>query len=100
MALGGFFAGKRLNIDELPIRVMAVSRCHRAETSSAKEDKGIVFRVHSFTKVEMFSVCAPEQSESILDEFKRIEIDLYSKLNLHFKILDMPPCELGAPAYR
>ncbi|XP_037044558.1 serine--tRNA ligase, mitochondrial-like [Bradysia coprophila] len=100
MALGGFFAGKRFHIDELPIRVMAVSRCHRAETSTAKEDKGVIFRVHSFSKVEMFSVCAPDQSESMLDEFKRIEIDLFSKLNLHFTVLDMPPCELGAPAYR
>lgn len=100
MALGGYFAGKRFHVDELPIRVMAVSRCHRAETSHGTADKGVVFRVHSFTKVEMFSVCAPDQSENLLDEFKRIEIDLFSKLNLHFTVLDMPPCELGAPAYR
>lgn len=67
---------------------------------SGKEEEGGIYRVHSFTKVEMFSVCTPDQSENMLEEFRRIEIDLYTKLNLHFKVLDMPPCELGAPAYR
>lgn len=99
MALAGHFAGKRFHVDALPIRVMAVSRCHRAELGCTKAERGI-FRVSSFTKVEMFSVCAPNQSEDMLDEFRRIEIDLFNKLNLHFKVLDMPACELGAPAYR
>lgn len=99
MALAGHFAGKRFPIDALPIRVMAVSRCHRAELAASKAERGI-FRVRSFTKVEMFSVCAPNQSENVLDEFRRIEIDLFKKLNLHFKVIDMPPRELGAPAYR
>ncbi|XP_037027854.1 serine--tRNA ligase, mitochondrial-like [Bradysia coprophila] len=99
MALAGHFSGKRFHVDTLPIRVMAVSRCHRAELAGTKAEAGI-FRVRSFTKVEMFSVCAPNQSEDMLDEFRRIEIDLFNKLNLHFKVLDMPACELGAPAYR
>lgn len=99
MALAGYFAGKRFQIETLPIRVMAVSRCYRAETSSTQEERGI-FRVHSFTKVEMFSVCSPNQSEKMLDEFRRIEVDLFRKLDLHFMVLDMPACELGAPAYR
>lgn len=99
MALAGYFAGKRFDIDALPVRVMAVSRCHRAEVAATKVEAGI-YRVHSFTKVEMFSVCAPHQSENMLDEFRRIEIDLFKKLNLHFQVLDMPPSELGAPAYR
>lgn len=99
MALAGYFAGKRFQIESLPIRVMAVSRCYRAEMSSSREESGL-FRVHSFTKVEMFSVCTPEQSEKMLDEFRRIEMDLFTKLNLHFVVLDMPACDLGAPAYR
>lgn len=99
MALGGYFAGKRLNLETLPIRVMAISRCYRAEAASGKEERGI-FRVHSFTKVEMFSVCSANQSEQMLEEFKKIEIDLFKKLGLHFVVLDMPPGDLGAPAYR
>lgn len=99
MALAGYFAGSRLKEKELPVKVTAVSRCFRAETSALQEEKGI-YRVHQFTKVEMFSVCRPTESEAILNEFKEIEIDLFKNLGLYFKLLDMPPCELGAPAYR
>lgn len=99
MALAGYFAGKRLNLQTLPVRVMAISRCYRAEVSGLKEERGI-FRVHTFTKIEMFSVCSSNQSEQMLEEFKKIEIELFKELGLHFVVLDMPPSELGAPAYR
>lgn len=98
MALAGFYAGKIMDCSK-PARVMAVSRCYRAETSGLQEEKGI-FRVHNFSKVELFSVCKPDQSDEVLESFKNIEIELFKRLGLHFKLLDMPPCELGAPAYR
>lgn len=97
MALAGYFAGSR--IKDLPVKVTAVSKCFRAESSNIREERGI-YRVHQFTKVEMFSVCRPSDSAAILDEFKEIEVKLFKNLGLHFKLLDMPPFELGAPAYR
>lgn len=99
MALAGYFAGKTFSAKELPVKVMAVSRCFRAETSGLQEERGI-YRVHNFTKVEMFSVCGPDQSDEMLETFKAIEIELFKQLGLHFQLLDMPPAELGAPAYR
>lgn len=99
MAIAGYFAGRTIDVNNVPLKVMSASRCFRAETSGLQEEKGI-FRVHNFTKVEMFSVCDATQSNDILEEFKDIEISLYEKLGLHFKLLDMPPCELGTPAYR
>lgn len=36
----------------------------------------------------------------MLDEFREIEINLFKNIGLHFQLLDMPPCDLGAPAYR
>ncbi|XP_055844625.1 serine--tRNA ligase, mitochondrial [Episyrphus balteatus] len=99
MALAGFFANKIFDEEELPIKVTSVSRCYRAETSGLHEEKGM-YRVHQFTKVEMFSVCAEEKSEEMLESFKNIEISLFDKLGIHFKLLDMPPSELGAPAYQ
>ncbi|XP_016952556.1 uncharacterized protein LOC108026232 [Drosophila biarmipes] len=99
MALAGFFANKLLTEDQLPLKVTAVSRCYRAETSGLQEEKGI-YRVHQFTKVEMFAICTEQQSEAELEEFKNIEVDLFRRLGLNFRLLDMPPCELGAPAYQ
>ncbi|XP_052900867.1 serine--tRNA ligase, mitochondrial [Anopheles moucheti] len=99
MALAGYFAGRVIPAETLPYKLMAVSRCYRAETSALQEEKGI-YRVHQFTKVEMFAVCRPDQSAAMLEEFRDIEVSLFDKLGLHFLLLDMPPCELGAPAYR
>ncbi|XP_017009111.2 uncharacterized protein SerRS-m [Drosophila takahashii] len=99
MALAGYFANKLLPEDQLPLKVTAVSRCYRAETSGLQEEKGI-YRVHQFTKVEMFAICTEQQSEAELEEFKNIEVDLFRRLGLNFRLLDMPPCELGAPAYQ
>lgn len=99
MALAGLFAGKTVDATNLPLRLTAVSRCFRAETSGLQEEKGI-YRVHHFTKVEMFSICSPQQSTNMLNEFREIEEELFDQLGLHFRILDMPPAELGAPAYR
>lgn len=56
--------------------------------------------MHEFTKVEMFAVSTQEQSEKVLEDFLNTEKTLFENLGLHFKILDMPPHELGAPAYR
>ncbi|XP_050099469.1 serine--tRNA ligase, mitochondrial [Anopheles aquasalis] len=99
MALAGYFAGRVLPADRLPLRLAAVSRCYRAETSALHEEKGI-YRVHQFTKVEMFAICAPHQSASVLRQFRDIEVSLFERLGLPFVVLDMPACELGAPAYR
>lgn len=40
MALGGFYANQLFRQHELPIKVAAVSRCYRAETSAINEEKG------------------------------------------------------------
>lgn len=99
MALAAYFANRTIPVEEAPVKKIAFSRCFRAETSGLQEEKGI-YRVHQFNKVEMFTVAKPEDSEALLEEFKNIQIDLFDELGLHFKVLDMPPHELGAPAYR
>lgn len=51
-------------------------------------------------QVEMFIISTAEQSEELHQELLAIETELFSELGLHFKVLDMPSCDLGAPAYR
>lgn len=62
--------------------------------------KNIFCRVHYFTKVEMFVCSEQNKSEEMFDDLRAIQEDLFSDLGLHYKVLDMPPHELGAPAYR
>ena len=46
-----------------------------------------LYRVHQFSKVEMFVVCTPEQSEALLEDLADMEKEMFTELGLHFKIL-------------
>lgn len=100
MALAGYFSGKSFDASTLPKKVMAVSRCFRAEAQESISEKGRFYRVHCFTKVEMFAVCKPDQSNALLENFRELQCRLFEGLGLCFKLYDMPIHDLGAPAYR
>ncbi|RLU20415.1 hypothetical protein DMN91_007025 [Ooceraea biroi] len=99
MSLAGKLMNSTLSYDELPLKLAAVSRCYRAECSSIQDERGI-YRVHQFTKVEMFVCSEPCYSEKVYQDLQDIQEELFSSLGLHFQVIDMPPFELGAPAYR
>ncbi|XP_076752154.1 serine--tRNA ligase, mitochondrial-like [Xylocopa sonorina] len=84
---------------DLPLKLAAVSRCFRAEVSNLMEERGI-YRAHQFTKVEMFVCSKGEESQRLFQELHKIQENLFSSLDLHFQVIDMPPHDLGAPAYR
>lgn len=48
----------------------------------------------------MFGVANSNQSEELLEEFRAIQEEIFSSFDLHLQVLDMPPNELGASAYR
>lgn len=99
MALAGYLSGKNLSKDSFPLKLAAISRCYRAETSNLHEERGL-YRVHEFTKVEMFIACQPDDSDKLLEDLREEQENFFEKLGLCFKVLDMPPHELGAQAYR
>ena len=98
MAFGGMLSGRAVPRGR-PLKLCAVSRCFRAETSQKKEERPI-FRVTQFTKAEMFAVCDPGGSDEMLEHFLEVQTSLFSELGLAYQVLEMPPEELGAPAYR
>lgn len=101
VGLAGYFMDHSVAFRDLPIRMVCSSTCYRAETNTGKEPWGL-FRVHHFTKVEMFGVTGPglEQSSQLLEEFLSLQMEILTELGLHFRVLDMPTQELGLPAYR
>ena len=82
----------------LPIKYVAFSHCFRAEGMAGALNRGL-YRVHQFSKVEMFSLATPSQSQNILDEFVSVQKDIFRGLGLSFRILNMPASDLGAPAH-
>lgn len=99
MALAGSLVNQNISKDKLPLKLCSVSRCYRAEVSNIAEEKGI-YRVHQFTKVEMFGACLPEESENMALYFRNIQEELFRPLGLHYRVLDMAIHELGNQAYR
>ncbi|CAG8977724.1 hypothetical protein HYALB_00012159 [Hymenoscyphus albidus] len=93
---------RRISGQELPKRHVAVSRCYRAEAGARGLSSKGLYRVHEFTKVEMFAWTHPteEASTAIFDEIQRIQIEILSSLGLHCRILEMPSMDLGASATR
>ncbi|XP_025051312.1 serine--tRNA ligase, mitochondrial [Alligator sinensis] len=102
VGIAGYFMDHAVELRDLPIRTVCSSTCYRTETNTGKEPWGL-YRVHQFTKVEMFGVTAAErgtESAELLQEFVSLQKELFSDLGLHFRVLDMPTQELGLPAYR
>ncbi|KAK6938126.1 Aminoacyl-tRNA synthetase, class II (G/ P/ S/T) [Dillenia turbinata] len=98
--VGGIHMDSILADSSLPLKYVAYSHCFRTEAGAAGMAARGLYRVHQFSKVEMFILCRPAESEVYLDELIRIEEDLFSALGFHFKTLDMASADLGAPAYR
>ncbi|XP_030454625.2 serine--tRNA ligase, chloroplastic/mitochondrial isoform X1 [Syzygium oleosum] len=98
--VGGIHMDSILADSQLPLKYVASSHCFRTEAGAAGAATRGLYRVHQFSKVEMFVLCRPEESDSYHEELIRIEEELFSSLGLHFKTLDMATADLGAPAYR
>ncbi|KAG8090552.1 hypothetical protein GUJ93_ZPchr0011g28748 [Zizania palustris] len=98
--VGGIHMDSILPDSDLPRKYVAYSHCFRTEAGAAGAATRGLYRVHQFSKVEMFVFCRPEESDKCHEELITIEEDLYASLGLHFKTLDMATGDLGAPAYR
>lgn len=53
--LAGMNAGKVLPVEKLPMKVVGVGRAYRAEAGARGADSKGLYRVHEFTKVELFA---------------------------------------------
>lgn len=98
--LGGSVMNSLLEESALPMKLAGYGRCFRTEAGSAGQASKGLYRVHQFSKVEMFVVCTPEQSDQLHQELIDIEVEMFKELGLHFKVMDMASHDLGAPAYR
>ena len=98
--LAGSLAGEIVAEDELPIRLAGLSHCFRTEAGSHGRASRGLYRVHQFTKVEMFAFTMPEQSESMHAEMLEIEERIFQGLGLPYRVVDICTGDLGGAAYR
>lgn len=100
ITLGGYHADRTLDASELPLRLAGLSHCFRREAGAAGQFSRGLYRVHQFTKVEMFVVCLPQDSPALHRELLTIEKAIFTKLDIPFRVVDVCTGDLGGPAYR
>lgn len=102
ITLGGTLADQILDLSQLPIRVAGISHCFRTEAGAhGKATRGI-YRVHQFTKVELFAFTAPDLAASgaMHEEIVAIEEQIFQGLQIPYRVVDICTGDLGGPAYR
>lgn len=122
----GLYADKAIPEQRLPLKLIGASRCYRAEAGARGVDTKGLYRVHEFTKVEMFAWTMPgngdsatgepakphtgpetpstiattESSTLVFNEMVQLQTQILSSLNLPLRVLEMPTSDLGASAHR
>lgn len=100
ITVGGMHANTMLEDWQLPLKYVAHSHCFRREAGAAgRESKGL-YRVHQFSKIELFQVTTPEQSAAALEDILALEESIYQGLGLPYRVLRICSGDLGAAAYQ
>jgi len=100
ITLGGMMAGQTIDADQLPIKLCGISHCFRTEAGAhGKATRGL-YRVHQFTKIEMFAYTLPQKSSDMLEHLRDLECRLFDGLGVPYRVVDTATGDLGGPAYR
>jgi seryl-tRNA synthetase len=100
ITLGGLYAGEILDPAWLPIKLCGISHCYRTEAGAGGRASRGLYRVHQFTKVEMFAFTLPDASEDMLNYFCDLECRIFDGLGIAYRVVDTATGDLGGPAYR
>jgi seryl-tRNA synthetase len=96
--MAAMFMDEVLEKSQLPIKLAGVSPCFRKEIGThGKYTKGL-FRTHQFSKVEQFIFCLPEESWKLHEELQKNAEDLYQKLGLHYRVVNICTGDIGSIA--
>lgn len=100
VTLAGKHADEIIPADQLPLKYIGYSHCFRQEAGAyGKYSKGL-YRVHQFTKAEMFIYCTPEESDNYHKYILEMEEKLYQQLGIPYRVVEMCTGDLGAMAAR
>ncbi|MDR1956199.1 MAG: serine--tRNA ligase, partial [Treponema sp.] len=88
ITLGGYYGNRIIPKEQLPLRMAGLSHCFRREAGAAGQFSKGLYRVHQFTKVEMFICCLPEDSDRLHEELRSVEEEIFSGLEIPFRVVD------------
>lgn len=98
--IAGIHADSIIDETSLPFKYVAESHCFRREAGSGgRESKGL-YRVHQFSKIELFQITKPENADEALDEILKVEETIYQKLEIPYRVVRICAGDLGAAAFK
>jgi len=95
-----YYAKKHVGDLKEPILVMANTTCFRKESGSYGKDQQGILRVHQFEKIEIDALCRPEDSEKVFALNAKINEEIYTKLWLHFRAVEVCSWDMPAKHHR
>lgn len=84
--LCNMYRDKILNAQELPIRMTAWTSCFRREAGSYGATERGLIRIHQFEKVELVTLCKPQDAPQEQERMLACAEDILQQLGLHYRI--------------
>ncbi len=98
--LTNYVADEILGEAELPLRFTAFTPCFRAEAGAAGRDTRGMIRMHQFSKVELVSITAPEQSQAEHERMTDAAQEILKKLDLAHRVVTLCTGDMGFGAQK
>ena len=96
--LTNYVADEILAEAELPLRMTAFTPCFRAEAGAAGKDTRGMIRMHQFSKVELVSITAPDQSDKEHERMTDAAQEILKKLDLAHRVVTLCAGDMGFSA--
>ncbi len=95
VTLTNIVAGEIVEESTLPLRMTAHSQCFRSEAGSAGKDTTGILRQHQFEKVEMVTICAPDEALKEHERMTGCAEAILQKLELPYRTVVLCTGDMG-----
>jgi seryl-tRNA synthetase len=87
ITLSGLHAGEILDGASLPRKYCGMSHCFRMEAGAAGRYGRGLYRVHQFTKVELFAYTTPDASNAMQEAILALEEEIFQGLEIPYRVM-------------
>jgi seryl-tRNA synthetase len=98
--LTNLLADTVIDAETLPIRMTAYTPCFRSEAGAAGKDTRGMVRQHQFSKVELVSVVAADESQAEHERMTNCAEEILKRLGLHYRVMLLCTGDMGFGAQK
>ncbi len=86
VSLANLYRNQIIPAEQLPINLTAWTSCFRREAGNYGATERGLIRVHQFEKIELFTLCEPENSHKELERMLACAETILQALGLHYRV--------------